>query len=281
MLTKLNRFTIFDMKKIRLLLVSAFIILTQIAFAAPPSTSSNVSSSGIQTGPIDALLQASFVVQLVLLVLISLSILCWAIGWAKYKQLQGIRIANDLFDHQFWKTNSLDDLFENVASKENFHQGSSHARVFKAVYLEMKKIAESPMLNKTSQQEADSPQLAGLDNLERAIRKAVETEVSTLESRLPILATTGSTGPFIGLFGTVWGIMGSFQQIGRTGSASLAAVAPGISEALITTAIGLAAAIPAVVIYNYFVSQIRKQEISLNNFSADLLNIVKRNFFKG
>ncbi len=145
----------------------------------------------------------------------------------------------------------------------------------------MKKIAESPMLNKTGTLESDSPQLSGLDNLERSIRKAVETEVSDLESRLPILATTGSTGPFIGLFGTVWGIMGSFQQIGRTGSASLAAVAPGISEALITTAIGLAAAIPAVVLYNYFVSQIRRQEISLNNFSADFLNIVKRNFFKG
>ena len=281
LLAEANRFTIFDMKKMNLLLVGNLTILSQFVFAAPPSTSPNVASSGIHTGPIDALLQASFIVQLILLILVSLSILCWAIGWAKYKQLQGLRQSNELFDHQFWKMSSLDDLFEKAASKENFHQGSSHARVFKAVYLEMKKIAESPMLNKAHSQDTDSPQLAGLDNLERSIRKAVETEVSNLESRLPILATTGSTGPFIGLFGTVWGIMGSFQQIGRTGSASLAAVAPGISEALITTAIGLAAAIPAVVIYNYFISQIRKQEISLNNFSADLLNIVKRNFFKG
>ncbi len=264
-----------------LLLLSSLNILSQFALAAPPSTSPNVASSGIHTGPIDALLQASFVVQLILLILVSLSILCWAIGWSKYKQLQSLSQSNELFDNQFWKMSSLDDLFEKTANKDNFHQGSSHARVFKAVYLEMKKIAESPMLNKANSQDTDSPQLAGLDNLERSIRKAVETEVSILEARLPILATTGSTGPFIGLFGTVWGIMGSFQQIGRTGSASLAAVAPGISEALITTAIGLAAAIPAVVIYNYFISQIRKQEISLNNFSADLLNIVKRNFFKG
>jgi biopolymer transport protein TolQ len=102
-----------------------------------------------------------------------------------------------------------------------------------------------------------------------------------MENRLTILASTGSTGPFIGLFGTVWGIMNSFQQIGITGSASLAAVAPGISEALITTAIGLAAAIPAVLIYNNCVAVIRKEEVSLNNFSTDFLNIVKRNFFKG
>ncbi len=215
------------------------------------------------------------------MILVSLSILCWAIGWSKYKQFKSLNQANELFDQQFWKMSSLDDLFEKAAGKEAFHVGSSHARVFKAAYLEMKKIAESPLMNKTGQQEADAPQLSGLDNLERSIRKAVESEISNLESRLPVLATTGSTGPFIGLFGTVWGIMSSFQQIGRTGSASLAAVAPGISEALITTAIGLAAAIPAVVIYNYFISQTRRQEVSLNNFSSDFLNIVKRNFFKG
>ena len=127
----------------------------------------------------------------------------------------------------------------------------------------------------------DSIQLSGIDNLERSVRKSTENEVSEMENRLTILATTGSTGPFIGLFGTVWGIMGSFHQIGQTGSASLAAVAPGISEALIATAIGLAAAIPAVVIYNNCIAVIRKEEISLNNFSSDFLNIVKRNFFKG
>jgi biopolymer transport protein TolQ len=157
---------------------------------------------------------------------------------------------------------------------------SSHARVFKAAYLEMKKIAESPMAN--SGGVSGGPlQLSGLDNLERSVRKASENEISDMENRLTVLATTGSTGPFIGLFGTVWGIMGSFHQIGVTGSASLAAVAPGISEALITTAIGLAAAIPAVVIYNNCIAVIRKEEISLNNFGVDFLNIVKRNFFKG
>ncbi|MBK7963141.1 MAG: MotA/TolQ/ExbB proton channel family protein [Bdellovibrionales bacterium] len=142
----------------------------------------------------------------------------------------------------------------------------------------MKKLAESPHLTKDA--ENLKPQLSGLDNIERVIRKTTEAEVSQMESRLTILATTGSTGPFIGLFGTVWGIMGSFHKIGATGNASLAVVAPGISEALVATAIGLAAAIPAVVMYNNFVARIRKEEIEINNFTADFLNIIKRNFFK-
>lgn len=242
--------------------------------AAPTPTSSNV---GAQVGFIDSLLHASFVVQFVILILLSLSVLCWAIGWSKYQQFTKLKQSNDLFDQQFLKMTSLDDLYEKIAA----HQSSSHARVFKAAYLEMKKIAESPMLNKSNQQDTDSPQLSGIDNLERSMRKAIETELSDLESRLTVLASTGSTGPFIGLFGTVWGIMNSFQQIGKTGSASLAAVAPGISEALITTAIGLVAAIPAVIIYNNFIALTRKEEMALNNFSADFLNIVKRNFFKG
>lgn len=223
----------------------------------------------------DNLLHASFVVQITILILLSLSVLSWAIGWSKYKQFKSLKIANADFDRLFWSSSSLDDLFNRVDSFNN----SSHSRVFKAAYTEMKKIAESPMTTRTSV--TDSPQLSGIENLERSLRKSSENEISDMETRLTVLATTGSTGPFIGLFGTVWGIMNSFHQIGITGSASLAAVAPGISEALITTAIGLAAAIPAVVIYNNCVAVIRREEVSLNNFSIDFLNIVKRNFFKG
>ncbi len=229
---------------------------------------------------IDAILQASLAVKIVILILTSLSVLCWAIGWSKHQELKTLKAANSLFDQVFWKTNSLDEMF----AKLDAFKMSSHARVFKAAYSEMKKIADSPLMTnaaKLQNSENESPQLSGLDNLERSLRKATENEISDLESRLTILASTGSTGPFIGLFGTVWGIMNSFSQIAQTGSANLAAVAPGISEALITTAIGLAAAIPAVIIYNHFVSLIRKEEIALNNFSSDFLNIVKRNFFKG
>jgi len=262
------------LQKLKSAIFLTSLILSQNVFAAPAPTSPNVA---VQMGSIDSLLQASFVVQLVLLALLSLSILCWAIGWSKYKQFKNLKTANELFDQQFYKTNSLDDMYE----KMNAHTASSHARVFKAAYLEMKKIAESPLLSKNNPADTESPQLSGIDNLERVTRKTIENEMSDMESRLTILASTGSTGPFIGLFGTVWGIMGSFHKIGQTGMASLAVVAPGISEALIATAIGLAAAIPAVIIYNHFIAVIRKEEIDLNNFTADFLNVVKRNFFKG
>lgn len=227
----------------------------------------------VNTGAIDAISHASPVVQLTLLILIGLSVFCWGIAYSKYQNLKKITESNELFLNKFWKVNSLDSLYEDVDQ----YSDSSLARVFKAAYVEMKKLAESPLLAKA---EGDKPVLSGIDNLERVLRKASENEISNMESRLTVLATTGSTGPFIGLFGTVWGIMGSFHKIGQTGTASLAVVAPGISEALIATAIGLAAAIPAVVLYNNFIAKIRRQEMALNNFSADFLNIVKRNFFQ-
>ena len=242
------------------------ISFVNVAQAAP--------SVSVNTSGIDAIAQASPVVQLTLLALIVMSVFCWAIGYTKYMLFKNVSQSDELFLNKFWKVNSLDTLFEDIDQ----YQDSSVARVFKAAYLEMKKISESPLLTKT---EGDKPILSGMDNLERVLNKATENEISRLESRLTVLATTGSTGPFIGLFGTVWGIMGSFHKIGQTGTASLAVVAPGISEALIATAIGLAAAIPAVVLYNNFISKIRKQEITLNNFNADFLNIVKRNFFQG
>lgn len=236
------------------------------AWAAPISTS----SVSVNTNAWDALLSASLTVQLTLLLLVSLSILCWAVGLAKYLQLKSLSEANEPFLSRFWKASSLETLSQDM---EYDLKKSSIARVFQSGYQELKDLAGQ-------KQEAGPLQLSGSDNLDRALRKAIDLEISAMESRLTILATTGSTGPFIGLFGTVWGIMGSFHKIGATGSASLAVVAPGISEALITTAIGLAAAIPAVVLYNHFISKIRKQEIELNNFASDFLNIAKRNFFK-
>lgn len=241
-------------------------LLMNYAFAGP--------SVSVNTSSVDAIAQASPLVQLTLVILIALSVFCWAIGFTKYQSFKKIAEADEIFVNKFWKANSLDNLYEEIDT----YKDSSIARVFKAAYLEMKKISESPLMTKVS---GDKPVLTGIDNLERILNKASENEISKMEARLTVLATTGSTGPFIGLFGTVWGIMGSFHKIGMTGSASLAVVAPGISEALISTAIGLAAAIPAVVLYNNFISKIRKQEIALNNFNADFLNIVKRNFFQG
>ncbi|MCP3928670.1 MAG: Tol-Pal system subunit TolQ, partial [Bacteroidetes bacterium] len=119
-------------------------------------------------------------------------------------------------------------------------------------------------------------QLATMDNLKRAIRKAESEEIVYLGKSLPFLATTGSATPFIGLFGTVWGIMASFHDIGLRGSASLAVVAPGISEALVATAAGLAVAIPAVIFYNFFSNILSGIDADIQNFSTDFLNLVER-----
>lgn len=227
----------------------------------------------VNTSVLDALLQASPLVQLTLLILVFLSIICWAVALYKYKQFKGIEKANAPFLEKFEKSNSIDQIYDNLEQ----HPQSSLARIFIAGYNEMKKIADSPRREK---KEGTLLQLTGIDNLERVLRKSIEIEIALLEDKLNVLATTGSTGPFIGLFGTVWGIMGSFHKIGLMGSATLAVVAPGISEALIATAIGLAAAIPAVMMYNHFIAEIKKHEMALNNFASDFLNIAKRNFFR-
>ncbi|MGE4131647.1 MAG: protein TolQ [Bdellovibrionales bacterium] len=227
------------------------------------------------TGAWHAIWSASLVVQLTLLALIGMSVVSWAIMVQKRKQFREVEKGNVPFEEKFWKAGSLEEVHDNLKD----YPDSNMASVFQFGYLELKKIADSG-LSKAGD-DGEAPNLTGLDNLQRALRKAIDIEVARLESRLIFLATVGSTGPFVGLFGTVWGIMGSFQKIGATGSASLAVVAPGIAEALIATGIGLAAAIPASIAYNHFVTRIRKQELELNNFASDFLNLAKRNFFKG
>jgi biopolymer transport protein TolQ len=123
-------------------------------------------------------------------------------------------------------------------------------------------------------------QTSGIENVKRTLRRAINTEMTRLTQMVPFLATTGNTTPFIGLFGTVWGIMHSFRAIGLKGSANLAVVAPGISEALIATAAGLAVAIPSVIAFNYFNQKIRVIESELQSFSADFLNIVERDILR-
>jgi biopolymer transport protein TolQ len=120
----------------------------------------------------------------------------------------------------------------------------------------------------------------GTENINRSLRRAINSEMTRLTQMVPFLATTGNTTPFIGLFGTVWGIMNSFHNIGMRGSANLAVVAPGISEALIATAAGLAVAIPAVIAYNYFNQKILTIETELQSFSADFLNIIERDILR-
>lgn len=219
-------------------------------------------------------MSASPVVQLTLLCLVGMSVVSWAIIWQKRKQFSAVDEANSPFEENFWKAGSLEDVQENLKD----YPDSNLAAVFRLGYIELKKLADSSL---SATGDSDAPSLSGLDNLSRALRKAIDLEISRLEARLIFLATVGSTGPFIGLFGTVWGIMGSFQRIGQTGMASLAVVAPGIAEALIATGIGLAAAIPATIAYNHYVNLLKKQELVLNNFASDFLNLAKRNFFRG
>lgn len=221
-----------------------------------------------------AIWSANIVVQLSLLTLVVMSLATWAIIFAKKKQFDHIREANGTFLDEFWKANSLDDVHARLGQ----YKESPAAFVFHAGYSELRKMADSNLAG--HEKDSSVPLLTGIDNLERALKKATDNEIAKVERRLTFLATTGSSGPFIGLFGTVVGIMTAFQKIAEAGSANLAVVAPGISEALIATAVGLFAAIPASVFYNVYNSKIAKLELDLSNFNNDFLNIAKRNFFK-
>lgn len=244
-----------------------------VAEAAPAAPSAKV---GVKAGLLDAILQANPFVQFLLVLMIALSVGSWAVMYSKRRQLKGLQDANAQFNDRFWKAGSLEDVYEKVGDGK----GSSMARVFKAAFLELQRIAESGLAGPKAAPGETPTRLGGLDNLERTIRKSIEAEVALAESRLNFLATVGSTAPFIGLLGTVVGIMSSFSNIAQSGSASLAVVAPGISEALFSTAVGLFAALPAVAAYNLFVADVRRMEMDLNGFGSDFLNIAKRNFFK-
>jgi biopolymer transport protein TolQ len=160
-------------------------------------------------------------------------------------------------------------------------ENSPLAEIFRSGYLELQQMQQQDAGADGDPRTSDasttpSLNLYGLGAIKRALDQATTAELTRLEKNLGFLATTGSIAPFIGLFGTVWGIMNSFRDIGRQGSANLATVAPGIAEALIATAFGLLAAIPAVVLYNYFLGRIKMLTAEMDNFSSELLNIIER-----
>jgi len=215
------------------------------------------------------------IVKLVLLVLLYFSVVSWAIIFFKLFQVQKANKESDRFLDFFWKTKR----FDAVNAQLDRFANSPLAVLFNEGYEELKRLME-----KGEQQQEDptvvTTDLGGIENIERALRRATTSEITRLEKYLTFLATTGSTAPFIGLFGTVWGIMTAFKGIGETGSASLAVVAPGIAEALIATAIGLVAAIPAVMGYNHFQHKIKVIIAEMDSFSTEFLNIVHRTFGK-
>ena len=216
------------------------------------------------------MLGAGMVVKLVLLMLLFFSVVSWAIILFKLFQVHRANSESDRFMDFFWKSKS----FDAIAAQVDRFANSPLTVLFNEGYGELKKVVES---DGTSDNSSMTTDLGGIENVSRALRRATNSEITRLEKYLTFLATTGSTSPFIGLFGTVWGIMTAFEGIGKTGSASLAVVAPGIAEALIATAIGLVAAIPAVMAYNHFQNKIRVLVKEMDNFSTEFLNIVQRN----
>lgn len=217
------------------------------------------------------------VVKAVLAVLFFMSIVSWMIIFSRFFTLRRAEKESDRFLDSYQISGNFGNLFSSTR-----HLRGPIAELFRAGYGELLKIRKSRTSGAAQNPEPKtnpdiSPELEVVELVERAMKKSMASEVSRLESSLIFLATTGSTAPFIGLFGTVWGIMTSFIGLAsREGIPTLQAVAPGIAEALIATAIGLAAAIPAVVAYNYFVNRVRRMSVEMDNFSAEFLNIVER-----
>ena len=207
-------------------------------------------------------LNADFVVKVVMVGLLIASVWVWAIAVDKVILYTRTRRAMDAFEQAFWSCQSLDELYRSLSSRPTH----SMAALFVAAMREWKRSLEG-----------QSRSFAGLQTrIEKVMDVTIQREIARLERRLLVLATVGSAGPFVGLFGTVWGIMTSFRAIAGQGTTSLAVVAPGIAEALFATAIGLIAAIPATIFYNKFVSDVNKQAQRLEGFADEFAAILSR-----
>ncbi|MFN3202903.1 MAG: protein TolQ [Bradymonadia bacterium] len=238
-------------------------IFVQLITAAP---------DGKEFSLMNLLAEATPVVKGVLVLLVLMSFVSWYIIAYKYIYLRRAKNESNQFLDIFWQSKRLDEIYQ--ASQQLKHSPTS--QVFKAGYVELSKLKSKDGTDTMGHQ------LGDMESVERALRRAQNAEEISLERLTPFLATTASAAPFIGLFGTVWGIMYAFLRIAEAtdGNPTLDTVAPPIAEALIATAIGLVAAIPAVAAYNYFVNRIRVLTADMDNFSNDFLNIVKRHFFK-
>ena len=211
------------------------------------------------------ILNASWVVQAVVALLLGVSVASWAAIFRKIVALKKVAALNDEFDKEFWSGTSLNDLFAGAA--QNAKYSGPMERIFASGMREYQKLRERRIL--------DAGTL--LDGARRAMRASYQREVDAIESNLSFLATVGSVSPYVGLFGTVWGIMHAFTGLAALEQVTLATVAPGIAEALVATAIGLFAAIPAVVAYNRFAHDIDRVATRLETFIEEFSNILQRN----
>ncbi len=207
-------------------------------------------------------MQASLVVKLVMILLIVISITSWAYIFQRSRILSRAQLELEYFEDKFWSGTDLNGLYRELSEQDSVAGPNS---IFVAGFREFVRLRKS----------TDDAELV-LDGASRAMRIALSREVNHLEARLSFLATVGSTSPYIGLFGTVWGIMNSFIALGQVKQATLAMVAPGIAEALIATAIGLFAAIPAVIAFNRFSNQVEKLENGYINFMEEFASILQR-----
>jgi biopolymer transport protein TolQ len=208
--------------------------------------------------------QASVLVQLVMAMLATLSLVSWYWIFRKWFQIRAARALTDTFEREFWSGGDLNTLFESAASSR--HRTGGMERIFESGYREFSKLRGKTM-----------DQSATIDGARRAMRATYQREVDDLEAHLAFLASVGSVSPYIGLLGTVWGIMNAFRGLSNVGAATLTQVAPGIAEALVATAIGLFAAIPAVVAYNRFAHDIDRISIRFESFMEEFSNILQRN----
>jgi len=211
------------------------------------------------------LLNASWVVQAVVLVLMTVSIASWTAIFRKILALKEVKALNEVFEREFWSGTSLNELFA-AAAKNGRHAGPME-RIFASGMREYQKLRER-RINDSS---------ALMEGARRAMRASFQREMDAIEANLSFLASVGSVSPYVGLFGTVWGIMHAFTGLAALQQVTLAKVAPGIAEALVATAIGLFAAIPAVLAYNRFARDIDRVSIKLETFIEEFSNILQRN----
>ncbi|AZV92758.1 protein TolQ [Kerstersia gyiorum] len=223
-----------------------------------------MASSSADMSILSLILNASIPVQVIMLLLVLISILSWTFIFGKRSTLRREQALTRRFENDFWSGGDLNMLQQSVSTHRNEH--GALARIFDAGMTEFTKVRRNPP--------ADHAAL--LDGPNRAMRAAYQREVDSLESNLNFLASAGSVSPYIGLLGTVWGIMHAFVGLAHVQQATLASVAPGIAEALIATAIGLFAAIPAVVAYNRYTHDIDRLALRFENFMDEFLNILQR-----
>jgi len=213
------------------------------------------------------------IVKAVLASLVILSVVSWAVIFSKWLSFRKVSGATKTFLDSFWNGKSLDLIY----TESKVLSDSPVSNVFRTGYKEFQKVTQKGQEKKVSNEVLSTK---GMENVERALRKAAISESLRLEKRIPILATIASTSPYIGLFGTVWGIMNAFQGIGQGGPATLQNVAPGISEALIATALALATAIPATIFYNVNIQRLKTFRVEMDNFSSEFSNILRRGYLE-